>query len=64
MVLLRLGWSPIGVLDWFLKFKGDGVARGKPSPAGIGGVHNSKGEILFMFLTKNPTRKFLLVWKW
>ena len=32
-----------------LKFKVDGAARGKPGPAGIGGVLcNSKGEVLFM----------------
>eukprot|EP00268_Persea_americana_P068026 TRINITY_DN9427_c0_g1_i1.p1 TRINITY_DN9427_c0_g1~~TRINITY_DN9427_c0_g1_i1.p1 ORF type:complete len:120 (+),score=19.95 TRINITY_DN9427_c0_g1_i1:825-1184(+) len=33
-----------------LKFNVDGAARGKPRPAGIGGVlRNSKGEVLFTF---------------
>ena len=34
----------------FLKFNVDGAARGKPGPAGIGGVLRNQGGVLYMFL--------------
>lgn len=43
-----VSWVP--PLPGSLKFNVDGAARGKPGPAGIGGVlRNYKGEVLFMF---------------
>ena len=41
-------WSPPHVS--LFKFNVDGAARGKPGPAGIGGVlRNCNGDVLFMF---------------
>lgn len=44
----EISWT--SSLVGILKFNLDGASRGKPRPTGMGGVlHNSKGEILFMF---------------
>lgn len=44
----RVSWCPPP--DGILKFNVEGVARGKPKLAGIGGVlYNSEGKVLFMF---------------
>lgn len=44
----RVSWCPPP--DGILKFNVDGVTRGKPKLAGIGGVlYNSEGKVLFMF---------------
>ena len=43
-----VGWCPPP--SGWIKFNVDGAAKGKPGPAGIGGVlRNDKGEVLFMF---------------
>lgn len=40
------------------KFNVDGAAREKPSPAGIGVLHNGKGEVLCMFSKHVGVRDF------